>query len=94
MMYIIVFIEHFEADGNHIIVIIFNNIFTTALSDRCSDSPHFTNKNIEAKRVKYLPELLNAGPGIWSCLPLNPYSQSQCYSDYLFSRELSSHYCN
>ena len=80
MMYIIVFIEHFEADVKHILII---NIFTTALSDRCSNSPHFTNKNIEAKRVKNLPELLNAGPGIWSYLPLNLYSQSVCYSECL-----------
>lgn len=80
MMYIIVFIEHFEADGKHILII---NIFTTALSDRCSNSLHFTNKNMEAKRVKYLPDLLNAGPGIWSYLPLNLYSQSVCYSECL-----------
>lgn len=74
MMYIIAFIEHFEADDKHVVVIIIIIMFTVALSDRCSDSPHFTNKNIETKRVKYLPEPLNAGPQVWSCLPLNLYS--------------------
>ena len=57
MMNIIVFIEHFQADGKHFLCIIFIIIIiyicTTTLLERCSYYPYFTDKNSEAKRIKY-----------------------------------------
>lgn len=60
MMNIIVFGDHFHANGKHslcviiTIIIIIIYILTTALLGRCY-YPYFTDKNGEENRVKYLP---------------------------------------
>lgn len=94
MMKIIVFIEHFQADSKkfvYIIIIIY--IFATALFSRCSYDSHFTDKNIEIKRVEYLPQLLDGW--VWDLIlavQLYKIVKSTCCADSLFILELSSHY--
>ena len=54
MMKLIVFSEQFQADGKRFMSIIIR--FTIALSGVSSDYPHFSDKNIEAKKIKYLSD--------------------------------------
>lgn len=79
MMSIVVFGDHFHANGKHFLCVIITIIFiiiyilTTALLGRCSYYPYFTDKNGEEKRVKYLPQVLN-GRAWLNCPTLSLYS--------------------
>lgn len=55
MMKLIVFSEQFQADGKRFMSIIIIR-FTIDLSGVSSDYPHFSDKNIEAKKIKYLSD--------------------------------------